>query len=253
MMTAAEAPSAKELWADYRLDLVRRLFAVAISIGIGSAIVGARWVKVGDMPNQAEWEQITIVILALFATVLSWDGYLISVHKKKLYDKLRFTIDVVLVFTYLFLFATSNHSHFWLPIICWMYTLYFFWDALSVIQFPQLYDTSYQPSSSTLSFVGKVFWNGLCNKPGVDRGPIITLSWTVYFFTLLAISWHYPNYNVYAALLFGGCGLALYRHDKAYFVGPVRGFKMLSRVAVIAFLSLAALLLGYYFSNRLAG
>jgi len=169
-MTTAEEPNPKDLWAECRLDLVRRLFAVAISIGIGSAIINARWVKEGEMPNQSEWEQIAIVALALFATVLSWDAYLISVHKKKLYDKLRFTIDVVLVFTYLFLFATSNHSHFWLPIICWMYTLYVLWDALSVVHFPQLYDTGYQPNAkSILSFVGNVYWDGLRDNPTVDR------------------------------------------------------------------------------------
>jgi hypothetical protein len=135
-----------------------------------------------------------------------------------------------------------------------MYTLYFLWDALSIVQFPQHYDTSYQPNGKNiLSFVGRVYWDGLRDKPNVDRGPIITLSWAIYFFILLAINWRYSNYNVYGALFFGGCGLALYRHDKAYLVGPARGFRMRSRVAIIAVLSLAALLLGCYFSNRSAG
>jgi len=252
-MTMAGEPNSKDLWADYRLDLVRRLFAVAISIGIGSAIISARWVKEGDVPNRTEWEQIAIVVLALFATVLSWDGYLISVHKKKLYDRSRFTIDVVLVFTYLFLFATSNHSRFWLPIVCWMYTLYFLWDALSVIQFPHLYDPDDQSKSNAISFVGKIYWNGLRDKPNVDRGPIITLSWMIYFFMLLMINWHYPNYNVYGALCFGGCGLALYRHDKSYRVGAHRGFRMRSRVAIIVCLCLTALLFGCYFSHSATG
>jgi hypothetical protein len=126
--------------------------------------------------------------------------------------------------------------------------------ALSVVQFPQFYDTGYQPNGkSVLSFVGKVYWDGLRDKPNVDRGPIITLSWTIYFFMLLAINWRYSNYDVYGALFFAGCGLALYRHDKAYLVGSARGFRMRSRVAIIAVISLAALLLGCYFSNRIVG
>jgi hypothetical protein len=106
---------------------------------------------------------------------------------------------------------------------------------------------------SVLSFVGKVYWDGLRDKPNVDRGPIITLSWTIYFFMLLAINWRYSNYDVYGALFFAGCGLALYRHDKAYLVGSARGFRMRSRVAIIAVISLAALFLGCYFSNRIVG
>src|SRR5258705_6031783 len=101
----------KAIWAEYRLDLVRRLFAVAISLGIGAAIVRADWITQGRVPEGQEVEQIAIVLLALFATVLSWDGYLMSVSKKPLHDWPRFAIDVFLVFTYMFLIVTSNKSN----------------------------------------------------------------------------------------------------------------------------------------------
>ena len=39
-----------------RLDLVKRFFSVAISIGVGSALVKAKWISDGRLPNSAEAE-----------------------------------------------------------------------------------------------------------------------------------------------------------------------------------------------------
>jgi choline-glycine betaine transporter len=77
-----------------RLDLVKRLFAVAISIGVGNTLVNATWVRSGVLPAGHEIEQIFIVLFALSATVLSWDGYLASVRQKPLNDWWRFATDV---------------------------------------------------------------------------------------------------------------------------------------------------------------
>jgi hypothetical protein len=110
-----------------RLDLVKRFFSVAISIGVGSTLVNAEWIKNGAFPNLTQAEQLTIVLLALFATVLSWDGYLASVEKKPLNGWLRFAIDIFLVIIYTVLIITSVKPWLWLPILCVIFAVYVVW------------------------------------------------------------------------------------------------------------------------------
>lgn len=235
----------KEPQAEFRLDLVRRLFAVAISLGVGTAIVRADWIAQSRLPHGQEIEQIAIVLLALFATVLSWDGYLMSVDRKPLNDWPRFAIDVFLVFTYMFLLVTSNKSNFWLPIVCVMYSFYVLWDALSIRQFPNLFDAS--PAAKDrmrILTVARVFGLAIVNGEGIDRGPLISLVWAAYFFALLAITLRYPSFNVFAAIAFAAVGMGLYRTDKAKRRNGVRGFSAFERGGAIIGLLFAVVLFG---------
>lgn len=244
-MTDCKPKDPKDIWAEYRLDLVRRLFAIAISIGIGAAVVNANWVKQGIPPAGQEIEQIAIVLLALLATVLSWDGYLMSVRKKPLHDWPRFAIDVFLVFTYMFLIVTSNKSWFWLPIICLMYALYVLWDALSVLQFPTVFDKSSEAAQrARIVTLSRVYFRAITNEKDIDRGPLISCMWTLYFFALLGVTWTYPQFGVIPAVLFAACGMWMYRSDKACMRDGVRGFTMQERVSAIIVLVLAVFLYG---------
>ncbi|RUV11166.1 hypothetical protein [Mesorhizobium sp. M5C.F.Ca.IN.020.32.2.1] len=130
-----------------RADLVKRLFAVAISIGVGSTMVGANWIQEARPPNLAEFEQIAIVLIALYATVLSWDGYLSSISKKPLINRWRFAIDVALVFTYMLLLVASENTAFSLPTFSVIFLLYFCWAVLSVIDFSSAYATPHAHNS----------------------------------------------------------------------------------------------------------
>jgi hypothetical protein len=227
-----------------RADLVKRLFAIAISIGVGNTLVNAAWVRNGVWPAGHEIEQISIVLLALFATVLSWDGYLASVRKKPLNDWLRFAIDVFLVFIYMILLITSDKGWFWLPIICLMYVLYVFWDALSVVVYPATFDESYQEGTPPLRTLRRVYFLAIANARGIDRGPLISLMWTVYFVALWRLIWDvYPTYPVIPAVVLGAAGLAGYRLDKWIVRGSgVRGFSILERVLFILALVVSAFL-----------
>lgn len=223
-----------------RLDLVRRLFGVAISVGVSSAIINADWVDERRMPNAgSDLEQIIIVCLALFATVLSWDGYLMSVKTKHLNDW-RFTIDVALVFTYMFLIVTSDTSSFWLPIIVVIYLLYVLWDGLTVLQYPEMYD---RPGQDTLRpllpTLWRVYWRGLFGRTDVDRGPAISLSWAFYFGALLVIKL-YANLGEFSSLAFAFVGLFFYRYEKRRKVDDVRGLPTLLRMTLIAMLLFGA-------------
>lgn len=215
--------------SDIRSDLVRRLFAVAISIGVGSAIVGADWVKNPHFPNSSETQQIAIVILSLYATVLSWDGYLISISKKPLCDRGRFIIDISLVFTYMFLLVTSKSSIFWLPTFCFIFLLYFLWDILTIRLFPNQYNFRGSGTSSWPSVL-YVYCLSFIDDRNFDRGPISTLIWGMYFASLYLLSLRFPNFGVLPACLFAGVGIHLYRLDKRYKEGDLRGFPMIRRL-----------------------
>jgi hypothetical protein len=226
-----------------RLDLVRRLFAIAISIGVGNTIVNADWVRDGVWPSAKEVQQISIILLALLATVLSWDGYLSSVRKKPLNDWLRFAIDVLLVFIYMILIITSNKSWFWLPIICLMYWLYVIWDALSVWQFPATFDPAFKEGNSRAITLVQVYAFAVCNKANIDRGPLISFMWACYFFVLWGIIWRiYPSFHVIPAVCFAAAGLGGYRIDKQLIRSNVRGFTIIERIVAIGGLVVLACL-----------
>ena len=76
--------------AAIRADIVKRLFAVAISVGFAARLAQMDWVKNGTFPNFGEWQQNLELFTALVATLLSWDSYLllsaVSPHGTELAD-----------------------------------------------------------------------------------------------------------------------------------------------------------------------
>jgi hypothetical protein len=236
----------QHLRADDRLDLVKRLFAIAISIGVGATFIKAGWIDAVRLPTGIEIDQICIVLLALFATVLSWDGYLTSVRTKPLIDTPRFAIDVALVFTYMFLIYTSGKSAYWLPIVCLMFSMYVMWDALTVRQFPEQYNANTVAERPSLFNVLGVYWFGMLDRRAINRGPIITLCWGLFFLELLWTSRHFPNFGVRWQVGLALAGLCFYRYDKRFMRGQVRGFPSLARVALIATLCGGAWVLAQY-------
>jgi hypothetical protein len=67
-----EAQSAQ---AKSRADFMKRLFAVAVSVGFASPLTRMGWITNGTAPSGAEWQQIVILATALLATIGSWEGY----------------------------------------------------------------------------------------------------------------------------------------------------------------------------------
>jgi len=227
-----------------RLDLVKRFFSVTISIGVGSTLANADWIRNGFFPDRAHVEQFAIVLLALFATVLSWDGYLASVKKKPLNGWFRFAIDIFLVIIYAVLILTSQHAWFWLPILCLIFALYVVWDAVSVWEYPASFDCDYQAGNGRFFTVLRVYALSLIDRHGIDRGPLISLAWVVYFLMLWrVVHGQNPEFSVFWVLLAAFAGLLLYRKDKLRIgAGGVRGFRMWQRVLIILVLIACALL-----------
>jgi hypothetical protein len=68
--------------ANDRADLIKRLFAVAISVGAATTLYNMGWVRDGRLPCIAEYQQLLILVAAMTATVLSWDGYLWAIAQR---------------------------------------------------------------------------------------------------------------------------------------------------------------------------
>jgi hypothetical protein len=81
-------------------------------VGFATTVVNMSWVKAGSFPDYKESEQLARLAVAMLATILSWEGYLLSIQKKPLQDIWRYILDVCLVFIYLFLLLTSKFPHF---------------------------------------------------------------------------------------------------------------------------------------------
>lgn len=228
----------EEFRAKIRDDLIRRLFAVAISVGAATTISKMDWVDAGHWPCLAEWQQIFILVAAMTATVLSWDGYLFSIADRPLTNFWRFAIDIVLVFIYMVLLMTSKLLVWWLFLHAFIYALYAVWDLLSVFDWKVKYYT--EPSQYSQTVWG-VYIGGLMNRNGVSRGPITTVGWGLYFWGLYILNdWtlHWVgvpelSHRIFGTAVFVFLGLISYRLDKA------RRFTMQTRLGIAVSLLLA--------------
>jgi hypothetical protein len=180
------------------------------------------WIRGGRPPCIAEYQQLLILVAAMTATVLSWDGYLWSIAQRPLVSFWRFAIDILLVFIYLFLLMTSQLLTWWLFIHALIYALYALWDFLTITDWIVAY---YPPNraADTLTIRG-VYKEGLTDGATESRGPIITIAWGLYFWLLCGLNYlllplfggrEFRDYIVATAALVV-LGLYLYRQDKLY-------------------------------------
>jgi hypothetical protein len=225
-----------EVRAKIRDDLIRRLFAVAISVGAATTLARMGWVEHGRWPRMDEWQQLFVLAAALWATVLSWDGYLFSISTRPLRKTSRFVIDILLVFIYMFLLMTSKLLIWWVFLHALIYALYVVWDWLSVRDWPRTY--SNHPDVGPAPTVGEVYIGGFQGSPDVKPGPIITIVWAGYFWALYllndrALHWlGVPGLDerIIGTTIVVVLGLYFYRRDKA------KPFTMRKRVAHVAML-----------------
>lgn len=201
-----------ETAASLRADFMRRWFGIAISVGFATTVVSMEWVQNGTTPNYTEKEQLARLAVALLATILSWEGYLLSIQRKPLADFGRFLLDVLLVFLYLFLLITSKFSSFWLFLHALSFSLYIAWDFLTIL----LYRDKFVTNEVPVSLLG-VYWRGLIGKADIDRGPIITIFWACYFLVIYLSSNRQIPFATFVYAGFVLLGLVGYRLDKGHF------------------------------------
>lgn len=230
---------------EIRKDFIQRLFTVAISVGFATTVASLHFIGAATWPDPAEQIQIAILFVGLYATVLSWDGYLVSISDKKLKGTTRFTIDIILVFVYMLLLISSKQPQFWLPLLAFVFFLYTVWDAFTISEHMAQYDSSLvrpNGAAGTIGDVVKVYWRSALDRPGTRRGAIITLVWATYFFGLFLLYMQQKfkdppdeRLEVFVTCLFAIAGLTFYRLDKKH------QYSMKWRVALGALLFLGAL------------
>jgi hypothetical protein len=165
-VAASKVSEQTKTQAQIRDDLIRRLFAVAISVGAASTLARMGWVRDGRWLNLSETQQLFILAAAMVATVLSWDNYLVSIKERPLYSFWRFAIDIALVFIYMFLLMTSQHHTWWLFIHALTFALYIIWDALTVKEHLEKYYTvDFGVGNPTFA---RVYIGGLTDQVGVS-------------------------------------------------------------------------------------
>lgn len=223
--------------AGIRNDFMRRLFAVAISVGAAAGLLQMDWIRGDTVPTtQKEWEQIFVFLVGLTATIASWDGYLLSIDNKPLYGIWRFVIDIALVFIYMFMLLSSGNSFLLLIVLSVIYFLYFLWDILTVREHPLKYNSHLklkEREPASFADIARVYRDGFKTSGDTKRGPIITFLWMIYFLLLMAISLAgTPWYETFVASLAAFAGIVAYRADKS----RVNGFSMGRRLLIIALL-----------------
>src|SRR4029450_7174205 len=115
-----------------RSDLVRLLFAVAISIGFAATLARMQWVQNGRLPEPDEFNQTLALLTALLATVRGWDGHLLCVMCMPLFDFWRFLINIALAFIYMFLLMASVHPGCVLWTLAIIFFLHVVFDVLTI-------------------------------------------------------------------------------------------------------------------------
>lgn len=184
-----EKPSDAEVKAHNREDFMKRWFAIAVSVGFATALSRMPWIESQSiflMSLPLDWNQINQImrlVAAGTATLLSWDGYLLSIRTKPLTDSARFYIDVCLVALYLILLLTSASPNFWIGIHTFAFLIYIIWDFLSIKVHPAAYILNNEENYiSRKQIYGGVFRGSI----DIYHGPIVTLTWPIYLLALSA-------------------------------------------------------------------
>jgi hypothetical protein len=175
--------------AEARADLIRRLFAVAISVGFAATLARMTWVQNGALPDPAELNQTLILGTALLAAILGWDGPLLAMTDKPLFGFCRFLINLALVFIYMFLLMASAHPECLLWTLSVIFALYVLWDVLAMREQIASYDPALAGvQHATAGQIWNIYAGGFAGRPQIPHGPAVTLAWAGYFVVLALIA-----------------------------------------------------------------
>ena len=233
--------------ADARADLVRRLVAVAISVGFAATLARMNWVQNGRLPDPAELNQTIALATALLATILSWDGPLVSMRDKPLFGFWRFLVNVALVFIFMFLLMASMHPGCLIWTLAVIFVLYVVWDVLTIREHIASYDrtlagTAAFATSASAGQIWNVYVGGLLGRARIAPTPLVTLVWALYFVLLALIAAGRADANVRTSCLFALIGVVGYRLDEAGREGEGADGDMLRRSLIVAGALIAALI-----------
>jgi hypothetical protein len=173
---------------DARADLLRRMFAIAVSVGFAATLAKMSWVQNGTLPDHAEFDQTLILATALLAAIVGWEGHLLSMSERPLLGFSRFLVNLALIFIYMFLLMASAHPECVLWTLAAIFVLYVIADAFTIREHLASYDPTAAPGkAASAREIWNVYAGGFAGHAGVPHDPAATSAWAAYF-VLLAIA-----------------------------------------------------------------
>ena len=212
-----DAQRAQDAQVRSREDFMKRLFAVAVSVGFASPLTRMDWIANGTAPDKGQWHQIVILVTALLATIGSWEGYFSAIGSRPLKGVWRFFVDITLVLIYMVLLISSLHPYLFLPILVVIFILYVIWDMLTIYEHTGHYYYSVADNMPNRCVVATTYWRGIfpeTTEKAVRRGHIITVLWALYFSGLLIMRLVLNFDNIYVMCGMASLGLLGYRKNK---------------------------------------
>lgn len=114
----------------HRSDLIRRLFAVVLSVGFAGAIAGAPWVQEQRVPTGSEAEALSLLGAGLILIVGSWERYHQAIRSDRSF--LLFFVEVLLVLSYLLPLLLYRHPLTFIVSFVIIYFLYCVWWVINL-------------------------------------------------------------------------------------------------------------------------
>jgi hypothetical protein len=207
----ARLNAARGSTASARKDLIRRLVAVAISVGFASHIVSRHVLDhwTGELSLKAEIARLSTALLVI---LLGWDWYDRDVEDKPLTRISRFILDAIIVMAQLILLLASEMPSLWGQVLVAIFALYILWDILAIIDHPSAFGLP-DPRPDWWLVPKDVALTYLDGFVGDDRkrGPPINLGWFIYFVMVLWVIPFPGEYSAFATCLLVALGaLALW-------------------------------------------
>ncbi|WP_339026630.1 hypothetical protein WI604_17805 [Bradyrhizobium symbiodeficiens] len=185
-VTEAKSKLAK---ADFTIDFIDPLFAVAIHIGFVEGLLNEHWLHERVFPHTwADFANLALFVSAFWTIVASWVGYHKSIQSKPIMGQRRFVLDILLLALYIFLLLYFRDPIAEAIILAAIFTLYISWDFYKTVEYSDRYYNS-APVPSGLVFLSWCFAEWL--QPGRHihlRSEAITVGWTAFFFVLIPLA-----------------------------------------------------------------
>jgi hypothetical protein len=196
-----------------RVDLVKRLFAIAISVGFAVRVVK---LDTDGWPGCVEWEQIARLFTGMIVVIYCWDWYHRDIERKKYKYIGRFILDVASAFVYMVLLYSADRGSVWSFSLFLIFLLFVFWDVVAVWERPDRFgltsetgqpavtdqpEVTGQPPVtnqrqgsaaiwSAFIEIWTVYCNGWKNPSALNRGPFVNFCWMLYFFGIWTLGKH---------------------------------------------------------------
>lgn len=156
------------------------------------------------------------------------------------------------------LLITSDKPRFFLPIFMIIFILYSIWDFLSVREHLGQYTIPPLPTNdrrlAKLGQIYSIYYGGFVNSGTTNRGPIITLSWMLYFVVLALLDRTPSRYHVKTMVALAILRLIVYRLDKSHKLAGdlTRGLTMGFRVMIILIMLVVGAIVIYSTSTNIS-